>query len=214
MNSNLLRVSCLLFLTIVSICVYGQSGRRQNKSAPPPPVPTPTPEPTATPTPPAEDNSVGFIVGVDRNSAYSYYPVTYYSAVLQGCADSLRRGSSARVEVSERDFDRGQAIKLAKTQTKTYVVFLQLGDGSINPSNSTSDRDLELEFVVFAPETAKVATGGRSYPNATRKGPIVVGPSSGRTTSTIYREQLLKHAGEEAGERILKSLHLNTVKGP
>ena len=68
--------------------------------------------------------------------------------------------------------------------------------------------DLILEFVVFTPGTAKVVTSGRSYQNANRKGPIIVGPTA--RGAGLYREQLLQQAGEDAGQRILKALHLNT----
>ncbi len=74
--------------------------------------------------------------------------------------------------------------------------------------NSSGELDqVELEFTVFAPETAKVVAFGRSYQNAVRKGPIVVGPSAG-TSSRLYAEVLIKRAGEDAGERILRALHL------
>jgi hypothetical protein len=76
--------------------------------------------------------------------------------------------------------------------------------------------DLILEFVVFAPGTAKVVTTGRSYPTGNRAGPVIVGPSSRNPTSPLYRERLLMQAGEDAGNRILKALHLNVgiPKGP
>ena len=208
MKSKLLSVSCLLLVAAV-ICVYGQSGRRQPKGTVAPPVPTPTPEPTPLPTP-TKEAEFGFLVGVDRNTTYANFPFSYYTAVLQGCSDRLRSGSSAKVTISEKDLNRSDAIKQAKAETKTYVVLLKLTD-SYGPmsSSTTPDEDLELEYVVFAPATAKIATSGKSYQNANRKGPLIVGPTGRGPSSTIYREQLLKHAGEDAGERILNALHLN-----
>ena len=65
-----------------------------------------------------------------------------------------------------------------------------------------------MEFVVFAPQTGKVVTSGTAYSGGTRKGPIVVGPT--RTPGgPMYREQLLRRAGEEIGDRILKALNLD-----
>ena len=72
--------------------------------------------------------------------------------------------------------------------------------------------DVVLEFVVFAPGTAKVALSGNSYPNTNRAGPISV--PRGGSTNGMYREQLLRLAGEDVGNRILKSLHLETPKIP
>jgi len=37
----------------------------------------------------------------------------------------------------------------------------------------------------------------------------VVGPTSRRVTLPSYREEMLRRAGEEAANRILKSLHLS-----
>jgi hypothetical protein len=212
MKLKSLSVACLLLVATVSICVYGQSGRRQPKATVAPPVPTPTPDPTPAPTP-TKEPEFGFIVGVDRNSTYASFPFSYYNAVLQGCADRLRTGSSARVTISEKDLNRGDAIKQAKGEEKTYVVWLKLSDGSLSTmSNNTSGDELQLEYVVFSPLTAKIATSGTSYQNGNRKGPLIVGPTGRGPSSAIYREQLLKHAGEDAGERILRALHLSSPR--
>ena len=101
---------------------------------------------------------------------------------------------------------RGDAIKKAKGETKTYVVWMRL---VLDQMSARSLDDLEIEFVVFSPQTAKVVINGRSYLNANRKGPIIVGPSSRRSTGALYREELIYRAGEDAGERILKALNLN-----
>jgi hypothetical protein len=52
---------------------------------------------------------------------------------------------------------------------------------------------------------------GRSYQNVNRKGPIVVGPTSRGSSGALYREQLLKLAGEQAANRILKAMSLDVV---
>jgi len=197
------RFAPLLLLAFCALPVQAQSGRRQVKPPPVAPVPTPTPE--ATPVPKKEvKNDLVFFVGADRDSSYASLPFTYYDAVLRGCASRLRAGSSADVEVSDHDVNRGEAIKKAKSETKAYVVWLNLSVDSM----ARSYNDLTLEFIVYAPETAKIVTNGRSYLTGRRAGPVVVDPNP-RRTSGLYREELLKRAGEEAGERILKAMHLN-----
>jgi len=62
---------------------------------------------------------------------------------------------------------------------------------------------------VFAPNTAKIVTQGHSYTRGNRAGPIIVGPTTRGSNSDRYREQLLQRAGEDAGDRILKALHLD-----
>jgi hypothetical protein len=98
---------------------------------------------------------------------------------------------------------RGEAIKKAKSDDKTYVVLLTLKFDSMQ---NTSD-DIQLEFVAFAPKTAKVVTTGRTYPND-RRIPVIVD----RTGRGLYRELLLRQAGEDAANRILKALNLVVPK--
>jgi hypothetical protein len=209
-----IKTTAVTFLLLTClIAIHAQSGRRQTKQAPAAPVPTPTPEPTPSPKAQQKEPEIIFYVGVDRNRSYSYYPFSYYDAVLSGCAEALRNGSSASVDVTQNDLPRGEAIKKAKASPKTYTVLLQLTEQTMSgtPSNQRYDQ-IEVEYVVFSPGTAKIATSGRTYQNANRKGPIIVGPTGGGPTGGIYREVLLKQAGEDAGERILRALHLSVPK--
>src|SRR6185295_2140453 len=152
------RVAPLLLLALCVLSVQAQSGRRQVKPPPAAPVPTPTPE--ATPVPKKQVKSeLFFFVGADRNSSYTSLPFTYYDIVLRGCASRLRAGSSADVEVSDNDVNRGEAIKKAKSETKAYVVWLNL---TIDTMARSYD-NLVIEYIVYAPETAKIVTNGRSY---------------------------------------------------
>src|SRR5215213_11113509 len=197
------RLVVTLLIALCALSVQAQSGRRKTQPAPAAPVPTPTPEPTPVPKN-EEKTDLLFFIGADRNSSYATYPFSYYDAVVKGCADRLRAGSSASVDITDRDLSRGEAIKKAKSEARSYVVLLTLTFDTL----ARSYDDLILEFVVFTPGTAKVVTTGRSYPTANRRGPVIVGPTS--RGSGLYREQLLEQAGEDAGNRILKALHLNT----
>jgi hypothetical protein len=200
-------------LLVLALCVWSaqaQSGRKHTKPAPAAPVPTPTPEPTPTPKKAEKDSGLIFYVGADKNDVFSNIPFTYHDAGIRGCVDRLR-GTSANVDVTYKPMSRGEAIKKAKSDTGSYVVLLTLKLDSM----ARSYDDLVLEFVVFAPGTGKVVTSGNSYTKGTRAGPVVVG--TGRTsTSGLYTEKLVELAGEDAGERILKSLHLdvNIPKSP
>lgn len=202
-----LLVFCLAVLAVCAVALQAQSGRRKVTPPPAAPVPTPTPEPTPEPKPERDkENEVGFIIGSDSFGTHEVLPLTYYEAVMVGCADRLRSGSSAHVSIAQQNMSRGDAIKKAKGETKTYVVLIKL---VLDPMYAKSYNDLEVEYVVFTPQTAKVVTSGRTYLNVNRKGPVVVGPTRRETTSALYREQLLKQAGENTGERILKALNLN-----
>jgi len=201
-----LLVFCLVVLAVCAVAVQAQSGRRKITPPPAAPVPTPTPEPTPAPTPEKKESELGFIIGSDSFGTYETLPLTYYEAVMVGCADRLRTGSSAHVSIARENMSRGDAIKKAKAQTTTYVILMKL---VLDPMYAKSYNDLEVEYVAFAPQTAKVVTSGRTFLNVNRRGPVVVGPTRRDQTSALYREQLLKQAGEDAAARILKALNLS-----
>lgn len=194
----LVLVATLAFVTITQ----AQSGRRRTAPEPAAPVPTPTPDPT--PKPKQESKSdLGFIVGIDRSDSFNSLPLNYYSAVVNSCADRLRHNSSATVDTADH-LSRADAIKKAKSEKTTYVVYLRFTSMSMRDYSS---QEAELEFIVYAPTTGKIATNGRSYQNARGKGPVVVQSPRG-SGNTIYEEQLLRRAAEDAADRILKALHL------
>ena len=199
------RCAPLLLLVLCALSVQAQSGRRQVKPPPVAPVPTPTPEAAPTPKREAKKNELLFFLGTDRSSSYATFPFSYFNAVLRGCASRLQAGTSADVEISDHDVNRGEAIKKAKSEIKAYVVWLNLTLDTM----ARSYDDLVLEYIVYAPETAKIVTNGRSYMKGQRAGPVVVDPNPRGTTSGLYREELLKRAGEDAGDRIIKALHLD-----
>jgi hypothetical protein len=198
--------SFLILIALCAVAVQAQSGRRQAKVPPAAPIPTPTPEPTPEPKKAERDSELLFFVGVDRSDTFSGFPQYFYDAVMQGCVERLRAGSSAMVDVTDRDFGRSDAIKKAKAESSTYVILLSLTIDSM----SRSYDDIDVNYVVFAPATAKVLTTGRSYQNSNRKGPVSVG-RTGRT-SEIYRQELLRQAGEDAASRILKALNLTVIR--
>jgi len=199
---NYKRVIAVLFLLIFAVSVQAQSGRRQVKPPPPAPVPTPTPEPSPV-VKKKEEAELVFLVASERNSVYINIPFTYYDAARRACAERLRLRSSADVDTAERDMTRGEAIQKAKSAQKTYVVLLSLTFDTM----SNNYDDLQLDFLLLEPVTAKVVLTGRSYLNSNRRG--IVNPT-GRT-SGLYREQLLRAAGEEAADRILKKMKIATL---
>jgi len=204
------RVLLLPFLFMaVALCVTNvraQSGRRVRK-----PAPTATPAPQPTPiekSKPKEKSNLALVVGIERDS-FSHAALFYDGVVLRGCADRLRE-SSATVDVSEKDINRGEAVKRAKASKDAFVVLLKIGPNNVGVERGNPNLDeLYVEYVVFAPTTAKVAASGRSYQRALRKGPVVVGPTTSGRNNSLYTEQLLRQAAEDAAERILHALHIS-----
>ncbi|HZN05979.1 MAG TPA: hypothetical protein VFB65_04310 [Pyrinomonadaceae bacterium] len=205
-----LGVSLALLVAMCSLLAFGQSGRRQAKPPVVAPIPSPTPEPTPEPKTKKDVNEIAFLIGMgDRGGNFSRYPFTYVEAAARGCAERLRKGSSANVEVSQSEMTRGEAIAKAKSEQNAYVVLINLIEDAMSRSDSSGYVEIQVDYVVFAPGTAKVLTTGRTYENSARRGPVVVPRTPGGTLPT-YREQSLRRAGEDAGERILKALHLNS----
>lgn len=195
----------LLVIALAVWSVQAQSGRKHVKPAPAAAVPTPTPEPTPAPKKTDKVSELLFFVGADRNDWAGMLPYSYYDWVVRACADRLRSGSSAGVDITDQSFSRGEAIKKAKAETKSYVVLLTLKYDNM----ARTDTELILDYIVFAPTTAKIVTQGHSYLAANRAGPIIAGPTSRGPNSDLYRQQVLQRAGEDAGNRILKALHLD-----
>ncbi len=193
-----------LIIVLCALSVQAQSGRRRTTPPPAAPVPTPTPEPTPTPRKTDNEDELVFLLGADRYNSNVNIPFSYYDAVLNGCAERLRAGSSACVDVAGKDLSRGDAIKRAKSETKSYVIYLTLNADTMGRRAD----ELILEYIVFAPVTAKIVTSGKSYMTGRRAGPVVIQPPNTRN-GALYREETLRIMGEDAGERILKALHLN-----
>ena len=205
-------VVAALLVTFCCLTANAQSGRKQAKPPPSAPVPTPTPEATPKPTPKRTDNDMQFLVANGDRTAFDYAPFTFYEAARNGCADRLRDKTSLAVDVSQRDMSRGEAIKKAKDGKTTYVVLINLVVDRMSAS-SDGRYEFEVDYVVFAPGTAKVLASGRTYENSVRRGPISVGRPPGSSLPS-YRESLLRRAGEDAADRILKSLHLSDPPRP
>jgi hypothetical protein len=196
-----------------ALLVQAQSGRRQQRVEPAAPIPTPTPEPTPTPKEDKKESEFVLFVGMDRGGAFNRYQYSFYDAALMGCADELRKNASARVEFATKELTRSEAISKAKSDSKVYVVYLQLRNPMSGSATAAETGDqIELEYTVFAPVTAKTATSGTSFQNARRAGPVIMSPTGNGSTNVMYRHELLKRAGEDAAHRILKALHLNDPK--
>lgn len=199
------RYSFTVVLIIFALCalsIHAQSGRRQTKAPPAAPIPSPTPEPSPSPKNDKMPELI-FLVGADRNTGPMSIPLAFHSSAQRACADRLKSRSSAEVDIAQRDIGRGEAIEKAKSSPTTYVVLLTL---TMDEMSSSYD-DLELQFVVFMPGTAKILISGRSYVGANRAGPVVVGPTT-RVPANVFREQWVRLAGEDAADRILKKMKL------
>lgn len=188
--------------------VAAQSGRRAPRSSVP--APTPTPQSTSVEKKPAAETSaaLSFIVGIDRVANFTNIPMYLYDSVLRACAERLDDSPSVKVDIANREMSRGEAVKRAKAETQSHIVWMQLRFDSASGQNDADLSEVYIDYWVFAPTTAKMITNGRSYQQVYRGGGVIVMPRPGGRASLPYTEQLLKQAARDAAERILSAMEL------
>lgn len=211
--SSLSVVAVFLLFAIWVGPVAAQSGRRAPKSSSDP-VPTPTPEATPVEKKPAAETRapLSFIVGIDRDAGFAIIPMYFYDSVLRAFADRLD-DSSVKVTVANREMNRGEAVKRAKAEKESHLVWMQLRFDTASMSGADL-REVYIDYWVFAPTTAKTVTNGRSYQQMYRGGGVIVMPRPGGRASVPYTEQMLKQAARDAAERILSAMHLPSRRIP
>lgn len=189
--------------------VGAQSGRRAPRSSSAPAPPTPTPQAPVEKKPAAETRAaLSFIVGIDRVASFTNIPMYLYDSVLRACGERLDDSPSVKVDIANREMNRGEAVKRAKAEADSHIVWIQL---RFDNARGLGDEDLSevyIDYWVFAPTTAKMITNGRSYQQAYRGGGVIVMPRPGGRASLPYTEQLLKQAARDAAARILSAMDL------
>jgi hypothetical protein len=191
-------------LAMCALAIAAQSGRRTRK---PEAQSAPTPEATPTPKPAEKAKpSVVFLVGLDKYGDFSRISLSDYSGVLRSCAERLNESRSVKADTAQRDMGRADAIRQAKSEKETYVVWLQLRPNTVSARTGVYDDpyNVYVEYTVFAPITGKQETSGNTYPEAYRRTTVRI-PSS-PTVGDYY----LNQAARGAADRILDHFHVRT----
>lgn len=188
---------------------HAQSGRRAPGSKS---VPTPTAEPDPMPAPASSRQTsqpiLKFILGVDRYDSFTNVSLSSISGVRRNCAQRLSEPGWIKVDSTERDMSRSDAIKLAKAEKGSYVVWLRVRDDGMSGKQSGTSDNLYIEYAVFAPLTAKIVTSGSTYPR--NRNSVI----PGRPTSTMEGDYYLNRAAREAADRILTKFSLHAPRRP
>jgi hypothetical protein len=193
---------CVALVAICALAVVAQSGRRVRKSeAMPIPLPEATPMPTPVPRP---KPAFSFIVGLDRFGDFSRVSLYAYSGVLRNCAGRLNDSPVVRADIASRDLSRADAVKMAKAEKETYIVWIQLRADTFSGETGINDdpNNVFINYAVLAPITGKTATQGNTYPRAYRNKGINL------PTSTTTGDYYLNLAARGAAERILDHFHV------
>jgi len=210
--SSLTAVAVFVLIALLAGPVAAQSGRRGPK--PSLPAPAPTPEAAAVKEKPAETkDALSLIVGIERG-AFSNVPNYLYDTVLSACAERLDDSPSVKADIANREMSRGEAVKRAKAETESHVVWIQLNSDDARSQSSGDLRDVYVEYIVFAPTTAKIVISGRAHQQAYGGGGVIAMPRPGGPSSLPYTEQLLKRAARDAAERILSGMHVSGRRVP
>lgn len=202
----------LKFWAIVLACGFllgatalAQSGRKQKKAESQPPVQgvnqpetRTVAEPEVTAEKPKEKEKNRAIL-VSTAMTDIEIPNFYADVARDGCVSELRRELKAVELRQEKNQNRSDAMKAAKDEDDTYVVFIELlydrmGAGSMN--------GLDMRYTIFEPKTGKVAGIGSGYPRQPGYGAPPLGGS---------RDQIMvEWAGRDIAQQVIKRLNLRS----
>lgn len=206
--SSLSVIAVIAFVSLCSGSALGQSGRRAPKSSVPAPTPTPQDTPPEKKPVVETEAALSFVVGIDRVANFATIPMYFYDSVLRACAERLEDASSVKVSVENREMNRAEAVKRAKAETESHIVWLQLRFETGSGGREEDLREVYIDYWVFAPTTGKMVTNGRSYQRVYRGGGVIMTPNPGSRVSLPYTEQLLKQAARDAADKILSAMEL------
>jgi len=198
-------VVCSLMLAIAP--ALGQSGRKQKKPTPEPPVqgvnqPQTSTEKTepASETPAEKPKEKGPAILVATEMADMAISSIFPDIAREGCMRELREGARGLEIRDARNQTRADAIKAAKEDDRTYVVWMQFELDRMG----TSTTGFDLRYTIFEPKTGKVLGSGSGYPVSGSRMPV---PPIGASRAEVQAEW----AGRDVAHQVLKRLHLKEL---
>lgn len=201
------RIPSLSFIAIFVLCgvsmVTAQSGRRAPKSQPSPAadaLPEPTPDPAV-----AQEKlkpTLRLVVGNERYESLSSISMNTYEGVLRSCAERLDEPASVSVERVENPMSRSEVMKRAKSETIAYVVWLRVREDEMSSRTTGTPNNAYIEYMIFAPGTAKLVASGATYPK--NRG---VNPGSRLPSPNGDRE--FNEAARTTANKILSALQMH-----
>ena len=198
------RLLVITIITVVSFTIAGaQSGRKSPRSAPLPPVPMPTPETTAPVSKEKEKAkpALTVVVGFERMNYYGNAAMVDEGAALRALVDRLNDHAGVEVADTKRNMTRSDALRAAKAEKEAFVIYVEI-------SLDQMDGDLRMSYWVYSPQTAKIKTSGRTYPQAYRNSGVILNPRS-----TVYGTRQMEEAARDVAERILRAFQLHLPSG-
>lgn len=203
--SRLLSLSFVIVFALFTVSIAtAQSGRRATKSpstsATPPPVPDPTPVAPVKQEEPKP--TLRLVVGIEKYDSFSSVSLSTYDGVLRTCAQRLDEPPSVSVERVLHPMSRNEVTKRAKSEKIAYVVWLRVREDGMSSSPTGTPNNAYIEYMVFAPITAKLVASGATYPKNKR-----INTGSGIPSPNGDRE--FNEAARTTASKILSALQLH-----
>jgi hypothetical protein len=214
-NISPLRILVVTLLFLVGSAVQAQSGRRMKPggaTAPAPSTQTPQPEMPKTPAKlPAQPQLPLLVIGSASQTLYMSFP--FPEKMQAWVAKRLRDGAGLMVTQGE-GINRNAAIKRAKSETETFIIWVQLDEEPFDsPTTSDGRRNFEkfhINYYVLSPVTGKAKFSGVVYLG--QSSPTVnVGGNAVPTCYPDIRDRgdyLLLQASIEVANRIMSKLNV------
>jgi len=157
-----IRLTSLVLTTVALLCcgsIRGQSGRRP----PQPKSPATATDPTKTDDSEVSDATkprITVLVGRQPTSRHLLSEDTIYAAFIERLNKQRNVEAIPIGDIKKRE----HAIKQAKSESKRYVVLLQLEIDNFQEGTIVlNSPDLEIKYVVFAPVTGQEKFKGKVY---------------------------------------------------
>ncbi|HMV47467.1 MAG TPA: hypothetical protein PLD20_33990 [Blastocatellia bacterium] len=189
---------------VLAASALAQSGRKQKKAEtqPPPqgvnqPETRTVAEPEIAPEKPKEKEK-GPAVMVSTSMPDLEIPSFYADTAREACANEFRRELKTIEVHQERNQHRSDAMKAAKDEDNTYVVWIEL---SYNRMGGGTMNGLDMRYTVFEPKTARIAGSGFGYPTQPMGMPV---PPLGASRDQVY----VDWAGRDIAQQVIKRLNL------
>lgn len=197
------RLVAITIITLLSVTLAGaQSGRKSPKSAPLPPVPMPTPEKISPPvTKEKAKPALTVVIGFERMNYYGNAAMVDEGAALRALVERLNDHAGVEVADTKRNMTRSDALRTARAEKEAYVIYVEINLDSM-------DGDLRMSYWVYSPQTAKIKTSGRTYPQMYRNRGVILNPGS-----TVYGTRQMEEAARDVAERILRAFQLHLPGG-
>jgi len=203
------RIRAILVATVLiaaANAAMGQAGRHPPRRVEA--SPTPAPEPTPQVKPPAKPQ---FSLKVVRDISLTVYMIFPFPERMQTwTVDRLKKSTILDVTAGA-PVNRSEAVKLAKAETETFIVWLQLEDNPVGKGENVGRRpasgDVWINYSVLSPLTGKAKYSGRVVLSQTSTG----GLGSGTVMNACYPgvrgdDYLLLLASLELAARSMRGL--------